>query len=150
MRQNQYDVGNLWGADDLEAMHDRNSEWARQFITAGVKALMKDGRPLYTDKIPEAERLANLLNAPPAFWDALQASDPETAAALVAGVIRARMKGKIAKEGPLANEVVPEDGAKPEDLGLPQELPPGGPPKAAAVSTSTTGESGPGAVGYTG
>jgi len=131
-------------------MVKRNAVWAQQFIDAGVKALMKDGRPLYTDKIPEAERLANLLNAPPAFWDALQASDPETAAALVASVLKARMKGKIPAEGPLADQVVPEDGAAPQDLGLPQELPPEGPPPAFGTATSTTGASGPGAVSYTG
>lgn len=150
MKQNPYDAGNLWGADDLEEIVNRNAAWAQAFIDAGVKALMKDGRPLYTDKIPDSERLANLLNAPPQFWDALQASDPETAAALVASVIRARQKGKIAKEGPRAGEVVPEDGPAPEDLGLPQELPAKGPPAAFGTATSPSGSSGPGAVGYTG
>jgi len=64
---------------------------------------------LYTQKIPEDERLAALLQAPPQFWDALSRTDPETAAALAASVIRARVQGKVPEEGPRADEVTPED-----------------------------------------
>ena len=60
----------VWGANDVEAIVQRNADWITRFITAGVKAVMKDGRPLFTMKTSEAERLAALLTAPTAFWDA--------------------------------------------------------------------------------
>lgn len=99
----------VWGANDVQAIVERNAKWVTAFIIAGVKAVMKDGRPLFTEKTSEAARLAALLQAPPEFWNALEAQDPESAAALVASVIRAREKGKIPAEGPRAGEVVPEE-----------------------------------------
>lgn len=98
----------VWGADDIQRIVDRNAKWITAFIVAGVKAVMRDGRPLFTEKTSEAAKLAALLQAPPQFWDALEAQDPETAAALVADVLRAREKGKIPAEGPRAGEVPPE------------------------------------------
>lgn len=102
----RYDV---WGADEIERIVRRNAEWLARFLSAGIKAVMKDGRPLFTQEIPEDERLAQLLAAPPQFWTALEAQDPETAAALVATVIRARQQGVIPPEGPRANEVTEAD-----------------------------------------
>src|SRR5690349_18051344 len=132
---NQYDAGDIWAADAVQRIVDRNALWLRKFLVTGIKAVMKDGRPLFTERISEQERLANLLNAPPAFWDALQAADPESAAALVASVIRARAKGKIPPTGPLAALVAPENlPGGGTDLGLPEELPPAGPPQAYAKS----------------
>lgn len=115
MKDYAYNPHDVWGADEIQRIVERNAKWFTEFIVAGVKAVMKDGRPLYTERIPESERLANLLNAPPQFWDALQASDPETAAELVASVIKAREKGKIPPVGPRAAEVVPEDGPEQEE-----------------------------------
>lgn len=115
MKDYAYNPRDVWGADEIQRIVERNSKWLTEFIVAGVKAVMKDGRPLYTEKIPEQERLANLLAAPPQFWEALQAADPETAAQLVASVIKAREGGKIPPVGPRAAEVVPEDGLEPEE-----------------------------------
>ena len=98
----------VWGANDIQAIVERNAAYMTAFIVAGVKAVMRDGRPLFTERTTEADRLAALLQAPPQFWDALAASDPETAASLAADIIRAREKGKIPAEGPRANEVQPE------------------------------------------
>jgi hypothetical protein len=100
---------NLWGADEVERIVKRNADWFMRFIVAGVQGVLKDGRPLYTEKIPEADRLAALLMAPRPFWDALEAKDPETAAALVAAILRAREQGKIPSVGPRANEVTMQD-----------------------------------------
>lgn len=107
----------VWGANDLEKVVARNAKWITAFIIAGVQAVMKDGRPLFTEKASEAEQLSALLTAPPQFWDALEAQDPETAAALVATIIKARAKGKIPAEGPRVEEIPVEltDGELPND-----------------------------------
>lgn len=106
---------NIWNAEDIKGIVERNAPWFRTLVTEGVKATQRSGRPLYTERIPEDERLAALLQAPPQFWDALSSTDPETAAALAASVIRARAEGKIPEEGPRADEVTPEDAE--DDLG---------------------------------
>lgn len=105
---------NIWNAEDIEGIVKRNAPWFRDLVAEGVKATQRSGRPLYTERIPEDERLAALLQAPPQFWDALASTDPETAAALAASVIRARAAGKIPEEGPRANEVTPDDAEEPE------------------------------------
>jgi len=91
---------------------DRNAKWMTDFIVTAVVALRKDNRPLYTAKVNQKERLARLLEAPPEFWDALQANNPEVAAKLLADVIRARAEGKIPSFGPRAQEAqdMPDDG----------------------------------------
>lgn len=148
----QYDRTEVFGADEVQRIIERNVPWVRAFITSSIKALLKDGRPPLTEKISEQQRLANLLNAPPAFWDALQAQDPESAAAMVAMVIKARQKGKIPAEGPLADMVGPEDTElpPPNDTGLPEDITAQGPSAPMNVATSPNGSSGPGAVDYTG
>ena len=115
MTENAHDRADIWSADAIQGIVERNGKWARDMLVALVNALMKDGRPIFTEKIPESEMLANLLNAPPQFWDAIQASEPESAAALVAKLIKAREKGKIPQIGPSAEEVVPEDGEEIND-----------------------------------
>lgn len=105
---------NIWSAEDIQKIVERNAPWFRDIITEGVKATQRSGRPLYTEKIPEDERLAALLQAPPQFWTALASTDPETAAALAASVIRAREEGKIPEEGPRADEVTSDDVEEPE------------------------------------
>jgi len=100
---------NVWGANEVERIVKRNADWFMRFVIAGVQGVLKDGRPLYTERIPEADRLAALLMAPRPFWDALEAKDPETAAALVAAILRAREKGQIPPVGPRANEVTMQD-----------------------------------------
>lgn len=102
------------GADAIQRIVERCADKVTRFIVAGVHGVMKDGRPLYTEKIPEEERLAALLMAPKPFWDALQEKDPETAASLVAAILRAREKGKIPPVGPRADEVTMEDAAPPK------------------------------------
>jgi len=76
----------------------------QDFIVAAVVSLRKDGRPLFTAKVTDKERLAKLLEAGPEFWDALQANDPEVAAQMLADIIRARAAGKIPAVGPRAQE----------------------------------------------
>jgi hypothetical protein len=105
---------NIWNAEDIEDIVERNAPWFATLVSEGVRATQRSGRPLYTERIPEDERLAALLQAPPQFWDALSSTDPETAAALAASVIRARDQGKIPEEGPRADEVTPEDAVEPE------------------------------------
>lgn len=105
---------NIWNADDIQGIVERNAPWFSKIVSEGVKATMRSGRPLYTERIPEDERLAALLQAPPQFWDALASTDPETAAALVASVIRARAEGKIPEVGPRADEVTADDLEEPE------------------------------------
>jgi len=123
---------NVFGANEVERIVKRNADWFMRFIVAGVQGVLKDGRPLYTEKIPEADRLAALLMAPRPFWDALEAKDPETAAALVAAILRAREQGKIPPVGPRASEVTAADATPPateQALGggpTPEAL--GGPP----------------------
>jgi len=95
---------NVWGADRLQNVIDRNARWMTEFIVAAVTSLRKDGRPLYTAKVTDKERLAKLLEAGPEFWDALQAEDPEVAAKMLADIIRARAAGKIPSRGPRAEE----------------------------------------------
>ena len=107
---------NIWNADDIEGIVERNAPWFTSTVVEGVKATMRSGRPLYTEKIPEDERLAALLLAPPQFWDALSRTDPETAAALAASIVRARAAGKVPEEGPRADEVTSEDIEDPEFL----------------------------------
>lgn len=104
----------VWGADEVERIVKRNAMWLGEFLIAGIKAVMKDGRPLFTEKIPEKDRLAALLQAPPAFWDAMQTQNPEMAADLVAKVIKARLAGKIPPQGPLADQVTTADGQQAE------------------------------------
>jgi|SRR3990167_717243 len=99
----------VWGADRLEIIVKRNADWLQKFIVAGVRAVLKDGRPLFTDKISPKERVKAILEAPPEFWAALEQQSPEAAAELVAQVIKARMKGQIPLEGPRAEEVNPND-----------------------------------------
>lgn len=102
----------VWGASRLQDVIDRNAKWMTDFIVTAVVALRKDNRPLYTAKVNQKERLARLLEAPPEFWDALQANNPEVAAKLLADVIRARAEGKIPSFGPRAQEAqdMPDDG----------------------------------------
>ena len=95
---------NVWGADRLQDVIDRNAKWMQDFIVAAVVSLRKDGRPLYTGKVTDKERLAKLLEAGPEFWDALQAEEPEVAAKMLADIIRARAAGKIPQQGPRAKE----------------------------------------------
>ena len=73
---------NVFGANEVERIVKRNADWFMRFIVAGVQGVLRDGRPLYTEKIPEADRLAALLMAPRPLWVALEEKDPETAAAL--------------------------------------------------------------------
>ena len=112
---NAHDRLDIWGANATQEIITRNAVWAKDMLVSLVNALMKDGRPIFTEKIPESESLAALLAAPPQFWDAIQASDPESAAALVAQLLKAREKGKIPQIGPRADEVVPEDGPEVKD-----------------------------------
>jgi predicted GNAT family acetyltransferase len=72
-------------------------------------SVMKDGRPLFTKQTTEAAQLAALLTAPPQFLDAYKKQDPEGAYAAAASIVRAREKGKIPAEGPLADQVPPEE-----------------------------------------
>lgn len=148
----QYDRTEVFGANEIQDIIDRNAKWLAAFIISGVRALLKDGRPPFTERVSEQERLQNLLNASPAFWDALQAQDPETAAAMVAMVVKAREKGKIPAEGPLANMVGPEDTEMPPeaDLGLPGEVTGQPQSQPQQVTTPAAATSGPGAVDYTG
>ena len=110
MKENAHDRADIWGADAIQGIISRNAVWASDMLVAMVKSLMKDGRPIFTEKIPQQESLQKLLNAPPQFWEAVQSQDPEAAAALVAKLLDARMKGKIPEIGPRADEVVAEDG----------------------------------------
>jgi hypothetical protein len=110
VKENAHDRADIWGADAIQGIISRNAVWASDMLVAMVKSLMKDGRPIFTEKIPQQESLQKLLNAPPQFWEAIQSQDPEAAAALVAKLLDARMKGKIPEIGPRADEVVAEDG----------------------------------------
>lgn len=101
----------VYAANDVEKIVKRGAKWFTETLVEGVKATMRDGRPLYTDKIPEDERLAALLTAPKQFWEVIQTQDPETAMALAASVVKAREKGDIPEEGPRADEVTAEDAA---------------------------------------
>ena len=94
----------VWGANQLQDIIYRNTAWMQEFIVAAVKALRKDGRPIFTAAVPEKERLARLLEAGPEFWDALKQNDPEAAAKLAADIIRARAAGKVPAEGPRVGE----------------------------------------------
>jgi hypothetical protein len=94
----------LPGADALEEAIRRNVVWATAIIVASVRALRKDGRPPFTEKLDATQRIMKALTAPPEFWDALMETDPEQAAQLAADVIKARMKGKIPDVGPLATQ----------------------------------------------
>lgn len=98
----------------------RNADKLQEYIVAGVRSLMADNRPLFTQKLSEKARLQRLLEAPPEFWAKLETTDLETAAALAASVIRARQEGKIPDKGPLAGSVTHED-AKPTELAPQQE-----------------------------
>ena len=102
---------NVWGADRLQDIIDRNAKWMQEFVVAAVVSLRKDGRPLYTAKVDAKERIAKLLEAGPEFWDALQQNNPEVAAAMLADIIRARAAGKIPPTGPRAQEAseMPDD-----------------------------------------
>lgn len=101
----------VWGADRLQDVIDRNSKWMTEFIVAAVTSLRKDGRPLYTAKVTDKERIAKLLEAGPEFWAALQSEEPEVAAKMLADIIRARAAGKIPSRGPRAEEAeeMPDD-----------------------------------------
>ena len=102
---------NVWGADRLQDIIDRNAKWMQEFVVAAVVSLRKDGRPLYTAKVDAKERIAKLLEAGPEFWAALQTEDPEVAAKMLADIIRARAAGKIPSRGPRAEEAeeMPDD-----------------------------------------
>ena len=101
----------LPGADALEASIRRNVVWATAIIVASVRALRKDGRPPFTEKLDATQRIMRALTAPPEFWDALMQTDPEQAAQLAADVIKARMKGMIPAVGPLSDvaKQLPDD-----------------------------------------
>jgi hypothetical protein len=96
-------------ADIVEQIVRRNADWAARFITRMALGLLKDGRPLFTTRIPPKERLERLLQAPRPFWEALSERDPETAAAMVAEIIRARSRGQLAMTGPRVYEVDERD-----------------------------------------
>ena len=90
----------VWGANQYEDTVKRNTKWMQDFVVAAVRALKRDGRPLGTEKVNKADRLARLLEAGPEFWDALQQNDPEAAAQMAADIIRARAEGRIPPQGP--------------------------------------------------
>ena len=117
MRINAHDMRDVWNADEIQRIIDRNAPWAMERIVTIVRSLMRSGRPIFTEKISQQEQLDALLLAPPQFWDAMQTADPEQAAALVAQVLRAREKGKIPPTGPRAAEVLPEDGLDTSNIG---------------------------------
>lgn len=96
-------------ADEVEEIVKENAAWATRFIVETVRSLLRDGRPLFTMRVPSRKRLEAVLNAPRPFWQALSERDPETAAALVADVIRARSRGELAMTGPRAVEVTAQD-----------------------------------------
>ena len=48
----------IYTADDIERIVNRNAKWFRDLVREGVKATQRSGRPLYTEKIPLDERLA--------------------------------------------------------------------------------------------
>lgn len=123
---NRLNRRDIWNADDVERIVQRNAKWFSDLVAEGVKATQRAGRPLFTQKIPESERLAALLQAPPEFWERLSSTDPETAAALAASVIRARAQGKIPAEGPRANEVTPEDAQAMAEAAPPPPVPEAG------------------------
>lgn len=102
-------MADVYAANDIEAIVQRNVEYFKDVIISGVKALRKDGRPLFTEKVEQKERLQRLLESPPEFWAALEHESPEIAATLAMQVVTARAKGKLAKYGPLAQEAVEPD-----------------------------------------
>lgn len=106
----------VYAADALQEIIERNAKWLTRFMEESIKSLMKDKRPLFTEKISEQERLASLLTAPPEFWARLESNDPETAAALAASIVRARQQGKIPAEGPLADQVSSDDADQEETV----------------------------------
>jgi len=106
MKDGSPEERDVWGASQLEDIITRNTKWMQDFIVSAVKALRKDGRPLFTSKVPKEERLARLLEAGPEFWEALQQSDPEAAAQLAADIIRARASGKLPPTGPRVEEAL--------------------------------------------
>jgi|GEM_PF-2915046 len=108
----------VWGADSYEEIVTRNTLWMKTFVVQAVKALRRDGRPLGTAKVSEQERMLRLLEAGPAFWDALQRDDPEAAAQMAADIFRARAAGRIPAEGPRVEEAAQmeeeqDDGTQP-------------------------------------
>lgn len=128
------EVRDVWGANQLEDIVQRNREWMQEFIVAAVKSLRKDGRPIFTKKVPEKERLARLLEAGPEFWDALKQNDPEAAAKLAADIIRARGAGKVPEVGPRVGEAQQiEDQQQAEAQG---QQPPSGTQVARPVAPS--------------
>lgn len=98
-------------ANQLERVILREAETLTNMILDGVHAVMRAGRPLFTQQVPEADRLANLLLAPRPWWEALEEKNPELAAAMVAEILKAREAGKIPAKGPLADQVGPDDNA---------------------------------------
>lgn len=87
-------------ANVLEDRVNRLTQWAVDYIVAGVKALKAADRPIFTRPVSHKELLAQLLSAPPGFWEQLQQIDPETATAFVATVLKARDKGETPRIGP--------------------------------------------------
>ncbi len=100
----------VFGADQSQKIIQRAVDWAVPFVVEAVKAMRRDGRPLFTKKIPEQERLLRLLTASKPFWDALQEGDPKVAAAMAADILKARAKGTIPEQGPLVNEAQAAEG----------------------------------------
>lgn len=96
----------VYAANDVADIVNRNVKFFKDMIIAGVKALRADGRPLFTEKVNQNERFQRLLEAPPEFWSALESESPEVAASLAMEIVTARSRGKLSKYGPLAKEAI--------------------------------------------
>lgn len=110
------------GANEIERVVKRNAAWATDFLVEMTRALLRDGRPPFTEKIPKKERVQMALQAPPEWWAQMQSADPFKAAQIAAEVVKARAKGEIPQYGPHAPIDPYEELPEPNDVATKQEL----------------------------